>query len=79
MSNEQKGQSPETIFHRAIKGHLNKRQQGLVMSAYRQVQALIEARVQSTAPEKHSCGCEILCVQGDLATDEVTIDCKRSC
>lgn len=77
---EHKTMTPEALFHRAIKAHLNKRQQGLVMGAYRQVQAIIEARVQSAAPpEKHSCSCEILCVQGDLTPDEVTRDCKRSC
>lgn len=67
--------SPEAVFHKTIKGHLTKRQQGLVMGAFREALD----KVQSTAlPEKHSCGCVDVCAQGDLDTDEVTRDCRRS-
>lgn len=72
---EPKTNTVEAVFHRAIKQHLNKRQQGLVMGHFRE--AMVS--VQSTAlPEKHSCGCVDVCAQGDLATDEVTSDCRRS-
>lgn len=37
-----KTMTPEALFHRAIKTHLNKRQQGLVMGAYRDVQLVAQ-------------------------------------
>lgn len=41
---EHKTMTPEALFHRAIKTHLNKRQQGLVMGAYRDVQLIAQPK-----------------------------------
>lgn len=45
---EPKTLTAEAVFHRAIKQHLNKRQQGLVMCHFREAMA----SVQSTATKE---------------------------
>lgn len=72
--------SIEAQFHKQIKAHLNRRQQGLVMAYFRG--AMAAATVQLTAPPKPvvplSCSCADKCVQTGVPSYAVTIDCKRS-